>query len=136
MKKMTEERLEWLKANRPPSLIIKKVNSEKINVRESIVTFGNESFNLHHLTKKGYNSKKPLFIDFLNFDRIETFEVKKNGKSFDRKMIVLTIEEFKYLKENFSKTGKVFQTPEQQARVEKMVGMRALAERIDIHDRG
>lgn len=136
MKKMTKERLEWLKANRPPNVIISHYdnNSYNPNVREAIVTYGNDSFNLHHLTEKGYNSKKPLFIDFLTVDRIETFNIK--GKNFDRKVIILTIEEFEYLKENFSNIGKVFQTPEQRARVEKMVGMRALAERIDIHDRG
>ena len=136
MKKMTKERLEWLKANRPPNIVVSQINADKPNVRGAIVNYGNDSFNLHHLTEKGYNSKKALFINFLTLDRIETFEMKRNGKTINRKIIILTVEEFNYLKENFSKIGKIYQTPEQKARVEKMVGMRALAERIDIHDRG
>tara|TARA_R110001599_G_scaffold322693_1_gene533862 strand:+ start:331 stop:741 length:411 start_codon:yes stop_codon:yes gene_type:complete len=136
---MTKDRLDWLKRNRPPMVIFSnnnQVKGDEFNVKESSVNYNNDSFNLHHLTKKGYNSKKPLFIDFLTVDRIEVFEVKKQGKPFDRRVIILTNEEFEYLRENFSKIGNIFQTAEQKARVAKAAGMRALAERIDIHDRG
>jgi len=137
MKKMTKERLEWLKANRPPIITLNngnKIKAGKLNVRDAMVDFENNYFKLHHLTEKGYNSKKPLFIDLLTIDRIEFCRLE--NEDFDRRFIVLTDEEAKYLKENFSQFGKIYQTPEQKARIEKMAGMRALAERIDIHDRG
>lgn len=88
-----------------------------------------KSQRLTHLTEKGYCSQKPLYIDFATPNRIQS-----NGS---RKWIVLTDDEYEYLKLNYTTQGKIFQTYEQKQRTLKAVGDLAWCSSMkDPYDRG
>ena len=70
---------------------------------------------LSHLTAKGYYSTKPLYIDFATHDRVDVAET-------GTKYIILTDEEYEFLKANYTQQGKIFETFEQRQRTLKAVG--------------
>ena len=88
-----------------------------------------KSQRLSHLTEKGYYSQKPLYIHFATLGRV----VNNNGKRW----IVLTDDEYNFLKENYTQKGKIFQTYEEKQRTLKAAGDLAWCSSMkDPYDRG
>ena len=84
---------------------------------------------LSHLTEKGYYSQKPLYIDFATNDRIK--------QAPQGLYIELSDAEYKYLLENFTSKGKIFQTQEEKLKTAKAVGDLAWCSAMkDPYDRG
>ena len=136
IQEMTKERLEFLKANRPATIIVGGgnikngiVNFNRLNVKASN---GKESFVMYHLTEKGYYSNKAINIEGLN----ERLEVIKFPNGSQRYVIVISDSEYEALKEVYDVTGKIWQTENQRARSAQASAMVFLAQRIDFHDRG
>jgi hypothetical protein len=104
----------------------------KLDLKTCSIYSGDMSKNKHlsHLTKKGYYSKKPLYVDFATIERVKT---APSGNKY----IELTDEEYDYLLDNYTAKGKIFQTAEQRYRTNKAVGDLAwCASMKDPYDRG
>jgi hypothetical protein len=96
----------------------------------SIYNNGMDNVNrLSHLTKKGYYSQKPLYVDFAVIDRVKP--------AVHGNYIELTDDEYNYMLNNYTEKGKIFQTSEQRFRTNKAVGDLAwCAAMKDPYDRG
>ncbi len=132
---MTEERKQLLKLNRPPVIKGFILINGFIDINGAILEYkdangGIIQHRINSLTNGGYYSKKSIYVDWINQNRIE-YPVA------NRPIIILTQDECNYLLELFPKAdGKIFRTEKQKAQADKMWGLIALAQKIDIHDRG
>jgi hypothetical protein len=116
-------------ADKSGKLDLKTASIHDTEKKAETHSWSESTHRLSHLTKKGYYSNKPLYIDFATTERVEC-----NGS---KRWIVLTDDEYNFLKDNYTQQGKMFETYEQKMRTKNAQGLLAMCSVMkDPYDRG